>query len=87
MSLSIPGRLVMTGVVLLVLTTPRSIVGASEDAPLRYLRAQGPAQASVAHDPDVLGAERLFTAWVEGQILNRESGRRPDFGRPLLDRG
>ncbi len=33
------------------------------------LRAQAP--ASVAHDPDVLGAQRLFSAWLEGQILNR----------------
>jgi CubicO group peptidase (beta-lactamase class C family) len=27
--------------------------------------------ASVASDPDVLGAERLFSAWIEGQIAYR----------------
>jgi D-alanyl-D-alanine carboxypeptidase len=27
--------------------------------------------ASVANDPDVLGAERLFSAWIEGQIAYR----------------
>jgi D-alanyl-D-alanine carboxypeptidase len=33
------------------------------------LDAQAPATAiSVANDPDVLGAERLFSAWLEGQI-------------------
>ena len=35
------------------------------------LTAQAPAPAtavSVANDPDVLGAERLFSAWLEGQI-------------------
>lgn len=35
------------------------------------LTAQAPATAtaiSVANDPDVLGAERLFSAWLEGQI-------------------
>src|SRR5882672_2956071 len=31
--------------------------------------AQAPTPAtSVATDPDVLGAERLFSAWLEGQI-------------------
>ena len=35
------------------------------------LRAQQPAQAQVAADPNVLGAERLFSAWIEGQIAYR----------------
>ena len=30
-----------------------------------------PAGANVATDPDVLGAERLFSAWMEGQITYR----------------
>jgi CubicO group peptidase (beta-lactamase class C family) len=34
------------------------------------VRAQSPA-ASVARDPDVLGAQRLFSAWLDGQILYR----------------
>ena len=29
------------------------------------------ADAGVASDPDVLGAERLFSAWMEGQIAYR----------------
>ena len=29
------------------------------------------AQSSIATDPDVLGAERLFSAWMEGQIAYR----------------
>ena len=62
MSLSIPHRLAMTGVVLCALTA----------APHSSLRAQAPAAAAnVARDPDVLGAERLFSAWLEGQILYR----------------
>jgi len=61
MSLSIPARLVMTGVVLCALTI----------APRQALRAQAPAAANVARDPDVLGAQRLFSAWLEGQILYR----------------
>ena len=30
--------------------------------------AQAPKAISVATDPDVLAAERLFSAWLEGQI-------------------
>jgi len=30
-----------------------------------------PAASRVAADPDVLGAERLFSAWLEGQMLER----------------
>lgn len=38
----------------------------------RPLAAQAPAASSgVAADPDVLGAERLFSAWLEGQIAYR----------------
>ncbi len=41
-------------------------------APGPRLQAQSPAAAtSVARDPDVLGAQRLFSAWLEGQILYR----------------
>ncbi len=62
MSLSIRGRLMITGVVLCVLTA----------APHSTLQAQAPAAAAnVARDPDVLGAQRLFSAWLEGQILYR----------------
>src|SRR5687768_6016655 len=32
------------------------------------LTAQAPTSISVASDPDVLAAERLFSAWLEGQI-------------------
>ncbi len=35
------------------------------------LHAQSPTAANVARDPDVLGAQRLFSAWLEGQILYR----------------
>src|SRR5262245_23458777 len=35
-----------------------------------FLAAQGPS-SRVARDPDVLGAERLFSAWLEGQMLER----------------
>ena len=31
----------------------------------------GPEQRRSADDPDVLGAERLFSAWMEGQIAYR----------------
>ena len=63
MSLSILGRLMMTGSVLCVLTVA---------APHSSLRAQAPATAAnVARDPDVLGAQRLFSAWLEGQVLYR----------------
>jgi len=34
--------------------------------------AYAQAPASVASNPDVLGAQRLFSAWLEGQILYRE---------------
>lgn len=63
MSLSILGRLMMTGSLLCVLTVA---------APHSSLRAQAPATAAnVARDPDVLGAQRLFSAWLEGQVLYR----------------
>jgi CubicO group peptidase (beta-lactamase class C family) len=35
------------------------------------LHAQAPPGASVARDADVLAAERLFSAWLEGQMLYR----------------
>ena len=33
--------------------------------------ASSPLTAQVASDPDVLGAERLFSAWMDGQIAYR----------------
>ena len=41
-------------------------------APDRVLEAQSaPVTSSVASDPDVQGAQRLFTAWMDGQLLTR----------------
>src|SRR6266550_612126 len=41
----------------------------------RLLTAQStaaqPSRSNIANDPDVLGAERLFSAWLEGQIAYR----------------
>ena len=37
----------------------------------RELSAQMAARQSAANDPEVKGAERLFTAWIEGQIAYR----------------
>jgi CubicO group peptidase (beta-lactamase class C family) len=63
MSLSIPGRMTIVAGVLCVLTIA---------APHSSLQAQAPpAAVKVASDPDVLGAQRLFSAWLEGQILYR----------------
>lgn len=63
MSRSALGRLVMAASVL-------GVLGAG--APHSNLRAQAPATAAnVARDPDVLGAQRLFSAWLEGQIVTR----------------
>jgi D-alanyl-D-alanine carboxypeptidase len=63
MSLPVLRRLVVTcgavGVLIVAAPGPR-------------LRAQSAvAMNSPARDPDVLGAERLFSAWLEGQILHR----------------
>src|SRR5262245_47863361 len=35
------------------------------------LQAQAPASARIAGDPDVQGAQRLFSAWLDGQMLER----------------
>jgi D-alanyl-D-alanine carboxypeptidase len=35
------------------------------------LAAESPAPDGIASDPDVLGAQRLFSAWLEGQMLER----------------
>jgi CubicO group peptidase (beta-lactamase class C family) len=35
------------------------------------LHAQSPAGSGVERDPDVLGAQRLFSAWLDGQMLYR----------------
>ena len=45
------------------------VAGALVIAPLVSLPAQG--RSSPAEDPDVLGAERLFSAWLEGQLAFR----------------
>ncbi|MGQ0649538.1 MAG: serine hydrolase domain-containing protein [Gemmatimonadaceae bacterium] len=44
----------------------------SSTLPFRQAAAQATSTTSrVVSDPDVLGAERLFTAWIEGQIAYR----------------
>src|SRR4030081_625267 len=35
------------------------------------LSAQPPSSPGIASDPDVQGAQRLFGAWLEGQMLER----------------
>ena len=40
-------------------------------APSPTLHAQASAAAGVGHDADVLAAERLFSAWLEGQMVYR----------------
>ena len=63
MSLPLLSRLVVTGGVLCALLVA---------APDSRLDAQSPPAApSLARDPDVVGAQRLFSAWLEGQILYR----------------
>ena len=62
MSLSIRGRLMITGV---------RALRADGRAALEPAGAGAAAAANVARDPDVLGAQRLFSAWLEGQILYR----------------
>ena len=63
MSVSIRGRLMMaTGVLCALLAA----------APNPRLEAQAPAAApGLASDADVAGAQRLFSAWLEGQMLYR----------------
>ena len=36
-----------------------------------WLSAQPPSAQRIATDPDVQGAQRLFSAWLEGQVLER----------------
>jgi D-alanyl-D-alanine carboxypeptidase len=36
------------------------------------LSAESPAAAAVASDPDVQGARRLFSAWLDGQMIERD---------------
>src|SRR5512144_1748761 len=43
--------------------TPRLLTAQSAAAPS--------SRSNIANDPDVLGAERLFSAWLEGQIAYR----------------
>ena len=52
--------------VVLALILASSTLAAQPPAPTSASRA-----ASVASDPDVLGAERLFSAWMDGQIAYR----------------
>ena len=60
---SILGRLILTGSVL------GTLMGATPGA--RLDAQAGAATTGVASDADVLGAQRLFSAWLEGQILYR----------------
>ena len=62
MRLAVSKRLILTGGVLASLLMA---------GPSPTLQAQAPAGAGVARDADVLGAERLFSAWLEGQMLYR----------------
>jgi D-alanyl-D-alanine carboxypeptidase len=64
MSLSLLSRFLMTLGVLcaLILATPSP----------RVLAQSQVATSSVADHPDVAGAQRLFSAWLEGQIVNRQ---------------
>jgi D-alanyl-D-alanine carboxypeptidase len=62
MCLAVSKRLTLTSSVLCALLMA---------APTPTLQAQAPAGAAVARDADVLGAERLFSAWLEGQMLYR----------------
>src|SRR5258707_6715057 len=49
-----------------------AILGAVVALPLRaQTPASPPSAATIAADPEVLGSERLFSAWVEGQIAYR----------------
>jgi CubicO group peptidase (beta-lactamase class C family) len=49
-----------------------AILGAAIALPLSaQTPASPPSAATIAADPDVLGSERLFSAWVEGQIAYR----------------
>ena len=41
--------------------------------------AQQAHRAGPADDPEVKGAQRLFTAWIEGQIRERLQNRDPAF--------
>src|SRR5205809_1623204 len=36
-----------------------------------HLLAQAPSSSRMASEPDVQGAQRLFSAWLEGQMLER----------------
>ncbi len=51
-----------------LLSTSLALALAFTSGPAVTLPAQTPTVANVAADPDVLGAERLFSAWLEGQI-------------------
>src|SRR5262245_10405573 len=65
---SVHGRrssLGIRGVVLAVAVTSSALTAQSQ-AP-----APVPGVTNVASDPDVLGAERLFSAWMDGQIAYR----------------
>ena len=63
MSRPLLSRLVITGGVLcaLMVTLQSPRLGAQSAA----------AAPGLAHDADVAGAQRLFSAWLEGQILHR----------------
>ena len=63
MSRPLLSRLIMTGAVLcaLMMAAPSPRLGAQS----------GAAAPGLSRDPDVLGAQRLFSAWLEGQMLYR----------------
>src|SRR5258705_8167889 len=61
-----PTRLTLGIAVIAACTFAAAIPGASTQS-----GQKAAAHAGVAGDPDVLGAERLFSAWMEGQIAYR----------------
>ena len=52
-------------------TAALAIVSAIAMAPPLHTQTQSTAAPNIAADADVLGAERLFSAWMEGQIAYR----------------
>src|SRR5215813_13738348 len=62
MTQSIPGRRVIIGSIAVAML----LAGSSSP-----LSAQPPSTTRIASEPDVQGARRLFSAWLEGQMLER----------------
>src|SRR6185503_4565328 len=61
---------VLTRAALITLTATAVYAQAPQGATARTSCAD--TCSRVANDPDVLGAERLFSAWMDGQILYRD---------------